>query len=95
MSNNNIPLLSRDFARRITALNASLVYSEENMDDDSFDDDVEMDNIGKLSIYSSKSCVLKYFAEYIVKKNDKSQCHRRCLFYSEQATIRLNSSSKF
>ena len=65
-------------SERSAALNAPLVCSEENMDDDdSFVDDIEMDNIEELSTSacSLESCTLEHFAEYIAKKCvDKSQC---------------------
>ena len=50
MLDDDVPLMSRDYLEESAALNASLVSNEENMgDDDSFDDNIEMDNIEELS----------------------------------------------
>ena len=78
MLDDDVPLMSRDYLEESAALNASLVSNEENMgDDDSFDDNIEMDNIKELSTStcSLESCGLEYFAGYIAKKcTDNSQC---------------------
>ncbi|KOX69498.1 hypothetical protein WN51_06582 [Melipona quadrifasciata] len=50
MLDSDVPLLSEDISLEVSAmLNASLVCNKENMDDDKFVDDIEMDNIEELS----------------------------------------------
>ena len=78
----DVSLLSGDCLEKSAASNASLVYNEENIDDDGrFDDNIEMDSVEELptSKCALESCALEYFAGYIVKKCiDKSQCRRCC-----------------
>ncbi|KAK1120086.1 hypothetical protein K0M31_012810 [Melipona bicolor] len=88
MLDSDVLLLSEDISPEVSAtLNASLVCSKENMDDDSFVDDIEMDNIEELST-PLESCAPEYFVRYIAKKCvDKSQCRRCCDTVLENTTV--------